>query len=62
MQQLSTHPVSSDEYRAIPQPHHPGRWIIVYAAPVRGFEADSVDAVSYPDFQAAAAALKELNR
>lgn len=46
----------SGEFRAIPQPHHPGRWIVVYARPVRGFENDSVDSVSYPSREAARSA------
>jgi hypothetical protein len=46
----------NDEYSAIPQPGHPGRWIIVYTHAIRGFERDSIDSISYPSREAAMAA------
>lgn len=48
------------KYTVKAQPHYPGRWIIVYAQPVRGFENDSVDAISYPSIAAAYAAIEAL--
>jgi hypothetical protein len=48
------------EYFVIPEPRRPGRYIIVYAQALRGFETDSVDATSYPSRSAGESALRIL--